>query len=445
MTTASDELVCVTGATGFIAAQLVRELLGQGYRVRGTVRDRAKAEAAFAEAKLPGRERLELVTADLTEAGSFDAAMQGVTCLMHTASPYKIVVKDPQKELVEPALNGTLEVLAAARRAGVKRVVLTSSVAALTDEPEPGKKLTEADWNKKSSLTRNPYYYSKAVAERAAWDYVEKQRPGYSLVTMNPFMVIGPSLTASLNQSNELVRDMLTSKGFPGVFDLAWGFVDVRDVALAHVLAMMTPKARGRYLCAAQTLHMKDIVKVFKRAHLDERFALPTRDLSGGLGRFLVRLGSWFQPRAVGTFLRTNIGRRPEFDNRKIKRDLGLTFRSVEKSLLDTVVDLERWGHLDGRAKKGAAESDSRGAAAAIITKATLEERAMAEARKSGAISKESRMPGAVLAPIMAASPGVSPSAAVAGRAEEKTGQDLASPVGDNDPRQGEVTQRDLR
>ena len=349
MTAASDELVCVTGATGFIAAQLVRELLGQGYRVRGTVRDVARAQAAFAEAKLPGRERLELVTADLTEPGSFDAAMRGARCVMHTAGPYRIVVKNPQKDLVEPALNGTLEVLGAAQRAAVKRVVLTSSVAALTDEPDPTKKLTEADWNTKSSLQRNPYYYSKALAERAAWDFMEREKPGFSLVAINPFMVIGPSLTASLNQSNEVVRDVLTSKGFPGIIDIAWGFVDVRDVALAHVLAMTTPKARGRYICAAQTLHMRDVVKVLKEARLDQRYRVPKRDLSGAFGSALVRLGSWFQLRAVGTYLRTNLGRRPELDNRKIKRDLGLTFRSVERALLDTVNNLERWGHLAGQ------------------------------------------------------------------------------------------------
>jgi len=350
MGSSDQDLVLVTGATGFIAMHIVRELLARGYRVRGTVRDRARAERAFAEAGLAGLERLDLVEADLLAPGSFDAAMSGAVCVMHTASPYIITVKDPQRDLVDPAVKGTREVLAAAARTRtVKRVVLTSSMAAMTDQPDAAKALTEADWNTKSSLGRNPYYYSKTLAERAAWDFIEQQRPGFSLVVINPFMVIGPSLSASLNQSNAVVRDILVSKGYPGVVDLAWGFVDVRDVALAHLLAMTTPKASGRYVCAAQTLHLRDVVALLDKHGLGARYKLPRRDLSGPIGRLLVRLGSWFQPSGVGSYLRSHIGRRPAFDNGKIKRELGLTFRNVERSLLDTAQDLERWGHLTPR------------------------------------------------------------------------------------------------
>lgn len=350
-----DELVCVTGATGFIAAQIVRELLAQGYKVRGTVRDVAKAEAALADAKLPNRGFLTLVEADLLVPGSFDAAVAGASCVMHTASPYRIDVEDPQRDLVDPALLGTREVLGAAARAGVKRVVLTSSMAAVTDEPD-GRKLTEKDWNTQSSLTRNPYYYSKVLAEKAAWEMVEKDKPPFSLTVINPFMVIGPSLTASLNQSNEVIRDVLVAKGYPGIVDLSWGFVDVRDVALAHVLAMMTPKARGRYICAAEVLHMRDVVKAFRKARLDERYPVPKRDLSGWFGSLLVKVGARFQPKGKASYLKTHLGRVPQFDNSRIKRHLGITFRKIERTLIDTVQDLDRWGHLAGFAKANAPE-----------------------------------------------------------------------------------------
>src|SRR5687767_556970 len=155
--------ILVTGATGFIASHVVAQLLAKDHRVRATVRSKKKAkEMALLEA-LPGaRERLEIVEADLVAEGSFDAACVGVHAVIHTASPYVLDAEDPQRDLVDPAVKGTLNVLRAAKKtASVKRVVVTSSMAAITDEPESDHVLTEADWNEKSSLDRNPYYYSK--------------------------------------------------------------------------------------------------------------------------------------------------------------------------------------------------------------------------------------------------------------------------------------------
>lgn len=343
----TDSPVLVTGASGFVASQVVRALLDGGYHVRGTVRDPQKAEAL---AKLKGaRERLELVAADLLTPGAFDAACVGCTHVMHTASPYTIDVKDAQKDLVEPAEQGTLNVLASAKKAGVKRVVLTSSMAAVTDEPDAKKTLTEKDWNTKSSLTRNPYYFSKVRGERAGWEYVQREKPGFDLVVINPFMVIGPSLVAALNPSNEIIANLLTGK-YPGIASLTRGFVDVRDVALAHVLAMSTPRAKGRYVCAAGTKSMRDVVKVLVDRGYGAKFPklskTSKRSLDNTLGNLLVRLNSLFQPSGVGTYVRTHIGRTPVFDNKKIKGELGMTFRSIDQSLVDTVEDLVRWGHV---------------------------------------------------------------------------------------------------
>lgn len=344
---AEHTTVMVTGASGFIASQLIRELLSQGHRVRGSVRSTLK-ELDWLRA-LRGAERLALFDAQLGSEGAFDAAADGAVCVMHTASPYALTVKDPQKDLVEPAVEGTLNVMRAAKKAkSVKRVVLTSSMAAITDEPDRKTKLTEEHWNTKSSLKRNPYYYSKTMAERAAWEFMEKERPHFSLVVLNPFMVIGPSLGPALNTSNKVFADLLMGR-YPAIMDLAWGFVDVRDVALAHVLAMMTPRAKGRYVCANATMHMREVVALLRDNGFGEGFALPRRNLANPAGTVIAKAMSFFQPSGVGSYLRTHLGRWPSFDNAKIKRELGLTFRPLDKTILDTARDLEKWGHITRR------------------------------------------------------------------------------------------------
>ena len=192
-----DALVLVTGANGFIASQLIADLLASGYRVRGTVRSVEKGTEPLRA--LPGAaERLELVAAELSTEGAFDAPMKGITHVVHTASPYSMNVADPQRDLVDPAVNGTRNVLMAAHRAGgVQRVVLTSSMAAITDEPGSDHVLTEADWNVKSTLSRNPYYLSKTLAEKEGWRIVEAEKPRFDLVVINPFVVIGPSIAST--------------------------------------------------------------------------------------------------------------------------------------------------------------------------------------------------------------------------------------------------------
>lgn len=343
---APGALVAVTGASGFIAAHVVRLLLERGYRVRGTVRNPDKAADVAHLRALPGAaDRLELVAADLLTPGAFDAAVAGAAAVLHTASPYVLDVEDPQRDLVDPAVEGTRNVLAAcARAASVRRVVVTSSMAAITDEPDGDHVLTEADWNTRSSLTRNPYYLSKTLAERAAWAFVDEQRPAWDLVVINPFMVIGPSLSPGLNTSNQLFVDLLAGT-YPAIMRLTWGFVDVRDVALAHVLAIETPAAGGRNICAADTIAMREVVELLA-GHGHGGRKLPRRGLDCAAGDQVVRLSSYFQPRGVGSYLRTHVGRVPRYDNGKIQRDLGLVFRDVRDTILETVRDLERWGHL---------------------------------------------------------------------------------------------------
>jgi dihydroflavonol-4-reductase len=344
-TLATEKPVCVTGASGFIAGHVIKLLLERGYKVRGTVRNPGKSQELTSLTGLPGAaERLELVAGDLLTPGAFDAAVRGCEVVMHTASPYVLDAKDPQKDLVDPAVKGTRNVLGACEKAKVKRVVLTSSMAAITDEPESDHVLTEADWNDKSSLTRNPYYLSKTLAEREAWKMVDSEKAPFRLVVINPFLVIGPSLGPSLNTSNQVFVDLLSGT-YPGIMSFTWGFVDVRDVALAHVLAMETPAATGRYICAGDTIAMRDVVALLGRSGY-EAYKLPKLGMDCSVGDFVVKLSSYFQPKGVGSYLRTHVGRTPRYDTTKIQKELGLTFRPVESSILETLGDLKRWGHV---------------------------------------------------------------------------------------------------
>jgi len=340
--------VLVTGATGFVASRIVELLLGEGRRVRGTVRSLAKARDLAPLRSLPNAGNLELVEADLLSEGSFDAAAAGCACVLHTASPYALNVADPQRDLVDPAVNGTRNVLASCERARVARVVLTSSMAAVTDEPESDRVLTERDWNTKSSLARNPYYYSKTLAERAAWTFVEQRRPPFDLVAINPFLVAGPSLVPGLNPSNQVFVDLLKG-AYPGIVGLTWGFVDVRDVAIAHVKAMETPSASGRYICAGETASLRAVVGILRKHGWADGYKLPTIALDSAVGNAIVRLGSYLQPSGVGSYLRSHIGRVPRYDTSKIRRELGVTFRPLEQTIVDTMADLKRWGHLPPR------------------------------------------------------------------------------------------------
>jgi len=346
----ADGPVCVTGASGYLATHVVERLLARGYRVRGTVRDPGRESSVTHLKALPGAaDRLELVRADLLDEGSFDVAVRGCVAVLHVASPYVLDVADPQRDLVDPAVKGTRTVLASCQRAGtVWRVVVTSSVAAITDEPDFQHKLTEADWNVKSSLSRNPYYYSKVLAEREAWAFVEREKPPFDLVVINPFAIIGPSHTSTINVSVNIVRNALTG-GFPVIFHLCWGLVDVRDVADAHVAAIETPSASGRYICAAEAVCMPELVHILTEAGYGNR--VPRISMMGSVGTAILRVAALFQPSGTRVYLQTHLGRKPNFDNGKIRRELGLTFRPARDTIVETARDLERWGHIAAAAK----------------------------------------------------------------------------------------------
>ena len=332
----------VSGASGFIAAHVVEQGLAAGHQVTGTVRNPEDAARVGHLRGLAGADRLTLVAADLMAPDPFSAHMD-VDAVLHLASPYAITVADPQRDLVDPAVQGTLAMLrAAAASRRVKRVVLTSSMAAVTDSPGD-KVLTEADWNDQSSLTRNPYYYSKTLAERAAWDFMAREKPGFDLVAINPFLVVGPCHTATINTSVQTLVNLIRGT-YPAVMALTWGFVDVRDVAAAHLAAVARPAAEGRYLCVSENLSMAACIALIRAEGYSGK--LPKIDLSGPFGTALMKLAALTQDRGTASYLRTHLGRVPQYDAAKSRRDLGIAYRSAADALRDTLADLARWGHI---------------------------------------------------------------------------------------------------
>ncbi len=343
----STSTVCVTGASGFIAAHLVKQLLAQGYFVRGSVRGTAD-NYPYLTSLDGASERLSLYQADLLEEGIFEKIVDGCDYVLHTASPYIVNVKDSQTELVDPAVNGTLNVLkACAKSSSVKRVVLTSSLAAITDEPNSDKVFSESDWNEKSNLKRNPYFYSKVEAEKAAWSFVKTKQDNckFDLVSINPFMVIGPSLGPSLNESNKILSDLLKG-AYPCLMTVNWGIVDVRDVAAAHILAMTSEDARGRYLIVNENWSMTKLVSFLRDELAYTDYRLPKLNLATPFGDKVMKLLSYTQPSGNGSYMRSHVGRKMQFDNSKAIDELNINYIPAAQSIQDAVEDMVRWKHI---------------------------------------------------------------------------------------------------
>ncbi|TVU20742.1 hypothetical protein EJB05_30337 [Eragrostis curvula] len=260
-----EKVVCVTGAGGFIASWIVKLLLQRGYTVRGTLRDPADPKKTEHLHALDGSaERLQLYKADLLEEGSFDAIVEGCECVFHTASPFYNDPKDPQVELIDPAVKGTLNVLGSCKKASsVKRVILTSSLAAVvfTEKPlSPDVVIDETSFSIPELCEKEKEWYvlSKTLAEQAAWKFSKDN--GLDLVTINPAMVIGPLLQPTLNTSAGIIVYLVS--GSPVYPNYSFGWANVKDVALAHVLAFETPSASGRYCMADKVVHFSDVVKI---------------------------------------------------------------------------------------------------------------------------------------------------------------------------------------
>jgi dihydroflavonol-4-reductase len=340
----SSTTVVVTGATGFIARHVVVQLLDRGYTVRGTARsasalDSLRAELSPFVAEPDSLARLSIVTADLTADAGWAAAVDGAAYVHHVASPFPTVPPKNPDDLIGPARDGTLRVLRAARDAGARRVVLTSSVAAILYGVErTGKVFTEADWSDPDGPRIGAYERSKAIAERAAWSFLAADGGELELATVNPGLVLGPLYGPATSTSHAAVTKLL-GREVPGCPNFTYSMVDVRDVAEAHLAAMTSPAAAGeRFLCARDSVSFREVAAILAREYGPRGLRIPTAKLPD----VAVRLVALFDKTAALAL--NDLGNPQRVDPAKVTALLGRPLRSVEEMTLATAESVLAYG-----------------------------------------------------------------------------------------------------
>jgi dihydroflavonol-4-reductase len=329
--------VLLTGASGFIGKHITLQLLAAGYSVRASVRNDAKAAEVRAAVTphlpvgfdLAGN--LEFVLLNLESDNGWDQAIQGIDVLMHTASPFPIAAPKDEYEIIRPAVQGTLRALKAAHKAGVKRVILTSSVAAIygTELPAGATKFDETSWtNAEHPIGRQAYTKSKTLAEKAAWDYIAAEAPELELTTINPVLVIGAPLDKNFGSSVSVIERVLSGKD-PVLPDVMFSMVDVKDVAAMHVKAIGLDAAKGqRFLASATDMTFVNIAKTLKAA-------FPKRKITSTLApNFLLHFLGLFDGEIRS--LLPSLGKHIGNDSTKARTVLGIDFIPAEKSLVET-------------------------------------------------------------------------------------------------------------
>lgn len=343
--------VLVTGATGYVAGWLVKRLLEEGITVHAAVRnpENKMKLAHLDELATNSSGSIKYFKSDLLQEGSYKEGMEGCELVFHTASPFTTDVKDPQKELIEPAVNGTENVLEQANKtASVKRVVLTSSCAAIyTDcsdlELTPSGVFTEEIWNTTASLGHQPYSFSKTLAEKEAWR-IEAEQDRWDLVAVNPSMVMGPSLNAKTNTSESvnLLKQMGDGTMKSGVPNAGVGVVDVRDLAEAHFKAGFNPSAKGRHIVSGHNTNFFELAKLVN-ADFGDRYPIPKKALPKWL---LMLIGPMVNKVVTRRWVRNNINMDWKADNTKSKKDLGVTYRPLEVTMSEGFEQLIESGVL---------------------------------------------------------------------------------------------------
>ncbi len=345
--------ILVTGGSGFIGSHCILQLLATGRHVRTTVRNLKRegdVRAMLKEGGAKPGDRLSFFAADLENDAGWPQAVAGCEYVLHVASPLPPNVPKHEDELIVPAREGTLRVLRAARDAGVKRVVLTSSFAAIGYGHPPRKApFNETDWTDLNGDGVYAYVKSKTLAERAAWDFIANEGGSLELSVVNPVGVFGPVLGPDYSTSILLVQRLMDG-AMPGAPRLYFGVVDVRDVADLHIRAMSHPAAKGeRFLAVAgDFMSMLDIAKVLKSRMGASAKRVPTRELPN----WLVRIAALRDP-AVKLIL-PELGKPKNATNEKARRLLAWEPRSNEDSIVATAESLVRLGLLKDSQKKAA-------------------------------------------------------------------------------------------
>ena len=332
-------VVLVTGGSGFIASHTILQLLNAGHSVRTTVRDLKRESEVRAMLKQGGTDagdRLSFFAAELQNDAGWAAAVDNCDYVLHVASPFPANVPRHEDELIVPACEGALRVLRAARDAGVKRVVLTSSFAAIGyGHPPQSAPFDETDWSDTSGSDVTAYVKSKTLSERAAWDFIAREGRALELSVVNPVAVFGPVLGPDYSTSVLLIQRLM-SGSVPGSPRLSFGVVDVRDVADLHIRAMTHPAAKGeRFLgVAGDFMLIHDIAKVLRHRMGEVGKKVPTRQLPN----WLVRLAALRDP--VVKQILPELGKLKNGTNAKAKRVLGWSPRSSEEAIISAAESL---------------------------------------------------------------------------------------------------------
>jgi nucleoside-diphosphate-sugar epimerase len=330
--------ILVTGGSGFIAAHTIVQLLNAGHRVRTTVRNlkrEPEVRGMLQQGGVEPSDRLSFFTADLENDRGWAEAVAGCEYVLHIASPFPANVPKHEDELIVPARDGALRVLRASRDAGVKRVVLTSSFAAIGyGQPPQSVPFDETQWTDTTGTDVTAYVKSKTIAERAAWDFVAQQG-GLELSVVNPVAVFGPVLGPDYSTSVLLIQRLMSGK-VPGSPRLSFGVVDVRDVADLHIRAMTHPDAKGeRFLAVAgDFMLIHAIALVLKKRMAEAGKKVPTRELPN----WLVRIAALADP-AVKQIL-PELGKLKNGSGEKARRILGWAPRSSEEAIVATAESL---------------------------------------------------------------------------------------------------------
>jgi len=343
--------VLVTGGSGFIGSHAIAALLKQGRTVRTTVRSLAREADVRALLNVAGVDpgkKLTFFAADLEKDAGWAQAVAGCEYVLHVASPLPPNLPRHENELIVPAREGALRVLRASRDAGVKRVVLTSSFAAIGYGHAPQTApFTEQDWTDVNGGEMTAYTKSKTLAERAAWDFVAREGGALELSTVNPVAVFGPVLGADYSASILMVQRMMDG-ALPGCPRLCFGVVDVRDVVDLHLRAMTHPAARGeRFLAVAgEFMWMIEMARALKERLGDAARRVPARQLPN----WMVRLASLRDPAVK--LITPELGKVKNASNEKARRVLGWAPRSNEDALAATAESLVRLGLLKNNGRK---------------------------------------------------------------------------------------------
>jgi dihydroflavonol-4-reductase len=333
------DVVLLTGISGFIAKHVALKLLNAGYDVRGTLRqlDRAaEVHDALRPYLTETAGQLSLVQANLEADAGWAEAMGGIAALVHTASPFPIVQPKDPAVVIRPAVEGTERVLKAAAAAGVTRVVLTSSIAAVVNEAKPDTLQDEADWCDVHLPTTTPYSKSKTLAERAAWE-IAKAR-GLRLTTINPGLVLGPPLDEHYGSSLGLIERFMKGKD-PMLPPMGLPIVDVRDVAEMHLRALQRPETEGRrYISASGSMSFVDMARTLKAAYPTRR--IPTREAP----QFVIRFLSLFDPQIRAIL--PKIGHLERVSNARAVSEMEIEFIAPKAALLAAAEWLVKHGKV---------------------------------------------------------------------------------------------------